>query len=136
MNTRLSTTQKSGLVAGVLALLLGLYAPFDFLPSATQHALGIALFALVFWTTEPVPIELSSLWILLLLPAIGLLSFAQSFAPFASKTIWLIFAGMALSLGLTATGLGDALALWAQNRLSKSPFLLLCQLHLLQFHLL
>ena len=130
MNTRLSTTQKSGLVAGVLALLLGLYAPFDFLPSATQHALGIALFALVFWTTEPVPIELSSLWILLLLPAIGLLSFAQSFAPFASKTIWLIFAGMALSLGLTATGLGDALALWAQNRLSKSPFLLLCQLHL------
>ena len=36
---------------------------------------------------------------------------------------------MALSLGLTATGLSESLASWTQNRLSARPFRLLAQLH-------
>ena len=96
-----------------------------------QNALGIALFALFFWTTEPIPIALSSVGVLVLIPAVGLLSFEQSLAPFVSKTVWLVLAGMALSLGVAKTGLGDALASWLQSRLSQRPFLLLCQLHLI-----
>ena len=120
-----------GLLLGIAALLLGFAAPLTALPSPVQNALGIALFALLFWTTEPIPIALSSVGVLALIPAVGLLSFEQSLAPFASKTVWLVLAGMALSLGVAKTGLGDALASWLQSRLSQRPFLLLCQLHLI-----
>ena len=130
MISDLRPTQIAGLIVGVAALLIGLSAPFDCLSTPIQQVLGLAVFALIFWTIEPVPIELSSLWVLLLLPALGLLDFEQSFEPFATKTIWLIFAGMALSLGLTATGLSESLASWTQNRLSTRPFLLLGQLHI------
>ena len=128
---KLTPKQWVGLLLGITALLLGFAAPLTGLPSPVQNALGIVLFALFFWTTEPVPIALSSVGVLVLIPAVGLLSLEQSLAPFVSKTIWLVLAGMALSLGVAKTGLGDALASWLQPRLSQRPFFLLCQLHLL-----
>ena len=129
--TKLAPKQWVGLLLGIAALLLGFAAPLTALPSPVQNALGIALFALFCWTTEPIPIALSSAGVLVLIPAVGLLSFEQSLAPFASKTVWLVLAGMALSLGVAKTGLGDALASWLQSSLSQRPFFLLCQLHLL-----
>ena len=129
--SQLAPKQWVGLLSGIAALLLGWAAPLTALPSPVQNALGIALFALFFWTTEPIPITLSSAGVLVLLPAVGLLSFEQSLAPLGSQTIWLVLAGMALSLGVAKTGLGDALAAWLQARLSQRPFFLLCQLHLL-----
>ncbi|MYD07760.1 MAG: hypothetical protein F4X07_12480, partial [Acidimicrobiaceae bacterium] len=129
--SQLAPKQWVGLLLGTIALLLGFAAPLTVLPSSVQNALGIALFALFFWTTEPVPIALSSVGVLALIPAVGLLSFEQSLAPFVSKTVWLVLAGMALSLGVAKTGLGDALASWLQSSLSQRPFFLLCQLHLI-----
>jgi anion transporter len=122
----LSAKQVSGALVGGLFLLLAVLAPFP-----AHKALCLALFAVVFWTTEPVPLELSSLLVLLLLPALGLLSFEEGFAPFAGKTIWLIFAGMALSLGIAETGLGDRLAERALRYLGSRPFGLLLYLHLI-----
>ena len=138
MSRRLSLTRPQfapkqwvGLLLGTAALLLGWAAPWAALPGPVQNALGIALFALFFWTTEPIPIGLSSAGVLVLLPAVGLLSFEQSLAPFASQTVGLVLAGMALSLGVTKAGLGHALAAWLESRLSQRPFFLLCQLHLI-----
>ena len=129
--SRLASKQWVGLLLGSAALLLGFAAPLPALPIPVQNALGIVLFALFFWTTEPIPIALSSVGVLVLIPAVGLLSLEQSLAPFVSKTVWLVLAGMALSLGVAKTGLGDALASWLQSRLSQRPFFLLCQLHLI-----
>lgn len=127
----LTSQQWLGSLLGIAALLLGLVAPVAALPSPVQNALGIALFALFFWTAQPIPIVLSSAAVLVLIPAVGLLSFEQTLAPLASKTVWLVLAGLALSLGVGKTGLGDALASWLESRLSQRPFFLLCQLHLL-----
>lgn len=115
---------------GILFLLLGLLAPFAIDP-AIQRALGLTFFALIFWSTEPIPIELSSFLLLLLLPLCNLISFEQSFAPFAGKTIWLIFAGMVISLSITETALGDKLAQFSLRYLGRTPFRLLFNLHLL-----
>ena len=136
MFRRLSLTKPApkqwvGLLFGTTALFLGFAAPLAALPSPVQNALGIALFALFFWTTEPIPIALSSAGVLVLIPVVGLLSFEQSLAPLVSKTVWLVLAGMALSLGVAKTGIGDALASWLQSHLSQRPFFLLCQLHLI-----
>lgn len=97
-------------LAAVAALGIGLLAPFEMVSEPEQRALGITLFALILWTAQTVPIELSSLAVLLLLPATGLLDFAGTFAPFAGPTVWLVFSGMVLSLLLSATGLGRHLA--------------------------
>ena len=55
-----------------------------------QRALGVAAFALVSWSAQPIPIEISSLAVLLLLPAFKLLDFSATFAPFSQPTIWLV----------------------------------------------
>ncbi len=119
----MSRRQKAGALLSLAALGLGL--------SLDSPALGLILFALFSWTTEPVPVELSAFLVLLLLPACGLLSFQESFAPFSGSTVWLIFAGMVLGLVLTATGLGDHLAGFGLRRLGRSPARLLFHLHLL-----
>jgi di/tricarboxylate transporter len=71
-----------GAAVGLLCLVVGFAAPFDGLAADAQHALGLALFAVVFWTARPVPVEYSALLVLLLLPGLGLLSFQETFSPF------------------------------------------------------
>jgi len=71
------------------------------------------------------------MFLLLLFPLSGLLTFEQSFAPFAGKAIWLIFSGMVISHALSETGLGKLTADYILPLLSRSPFLLTLQLHLL-----
>lgn len=94
----------------VACVAIGCWGPLPGLSGAEQQALGITLFALIMWTAQPVSVEVSSFAVLLLLPATGLLTFTEAFAPFAEATIWLVFAGMVLSLLLTETGLGTRLA--------------------------
>ena len=126
----MTSKQRIGAILGLTALVFAFSSPLDSLPPDAQCALGLAVFALIFWTTEPLPLELSSLILLLLFPATGLLPFAESFAPFSGKTIWLIFAGMVLSLGITETGLGERLAAFSLRYLGRTPFSLLFHLHL------
>ena len=113
--------------AGALLGLAGLTAGWAW----GAPALGLAFFAICWWTAEPVPVDYSSLLILLLIPTFGLLTVQQAFAPFAGSAVWLIFAGMVLSLGITATGLEARLAGLGLRHLGRSPGLLLLQLHLL-----
>ena len=110
----------------------GWLAPMPGVSAAEQRALGVTFFALIMWIARPVSVEVSSFAVLLLLPATGLLSFAESFAPFAGPTIWLVFAGMVLSLLLTETGLGERLADTALPWFARGGGLrLLVGLHLL-----
>ncbi len=119
----LPARQRAGALAGLLGLVGGW--------AAGMPAFGLAVLAICWWTTEPVPVEYSALLILVLIPASGLLSVQQAFAPFAGSAVWLIFAGMVLSLGITATGLEARLAGLALRHLGRSPAILLLQLHLL-----
>ncbi|MEE2659123.1 MAG: SLC13 family permease [Candidatus Latescibacterota bacterium] len=118
--------------AAVAILTAGLIAPLAVFDEEAQRALGLTLFAVVMWTARPVPVELSSLVVLLLLPATGLLDFAATFDPFARPTIWLVFSGMVLSLMLSETGLGHRLASVAQPVLTGGgPLRLFVGLHLI-----
>ncbi len=121
--------QRAGLCIGLIGLLLGIASPLTNVSPTIQTALGMAVFALAFWTFEPVPIEYSSLLLLLAFPLSGLLSFEQSFAPFAGKTVWLIFAGMALSMALSETGIGELVASALKQYISHRPAVLIVQLH-------
>ena len=121
-----------GCLAATLILIVGLAAPFDDFGALSQKAAGIALFAVVMWTIQPVSVEFSSLIILILLPLSGQLTFQETFAPFAGSTVWLVFAGMVLSRAVETTALGDHLAARAfASSTPLSPFRLLLGAHLL-----
>ena len=102
----------------IICVVVGWWAPLPGLPQLQQLALGVTLFSLIMWTSQAVSVEASSFAVLLLLPACGLLDFSATFAPFAEPTIWLVFAGMVLSLMLSETGLGVRLAQMALPWLS------------------
>ena len=121
-------------VCSLLALTLlgvGFAAPFDLISPAAQQALGVTVCAVVLWTARPIPIELTSLLLLLLIPLAGLLSFKETFQPFANPTVWLVFAGLVLSLAFCSSGLDRALAARAGRVLGGGRLRLLISLHVL-----
>ncbi|MFC1525359.1 SLC13 family permease [Candidatus Latescibacterota bacterium] len=122
---------RGAAIAALLCLAVGLVAPFSGVPAAGQRALGIALFAIICWTAQPVPLELSSLVALLLLPAAGLLTLRQSLDAFAGPTVWLVFAGMVLSHAVSRAQLGRAAVARLMRHLTGGRFRLLASLHLL-----
>ena len=104
------------LLAIILPLTILLY-PAE-VGTTARLALALSLFTVVLWTFEPVPIEYSSLLLLLLLPLSGVLPFETAFAAFSGKALWLVFAGMGLSLCITDTPLGDRMARTVLKRIT------------------
>ncbi|MDA0709796.1 MAG: SLC13 family permease [bacterium] len=124
----MTPSQKTGLFLG-LTLPFGLFL----LPGIDLHAqiaLSIAAFAIVFWTFEPVPIPYTAIVMLTLYPLLNVLPFEDTFHAFSGKAIWLVFSGMALSLGITETPLGLRLSHLILDRV-RSYQQLLFGLHLL-----
>ncbi len=116
------------LITGSL-LFAGVLSPVAGLDPLAQRAVCLAVFAAVVWTTQPVAIEYSSLAILLLFPALDLLTFQESFKPFARQTIWLVFAGMSLSVALTRSGLGERMAALILRHTGPDPLRIIVALH-------
>jgi di/tricarboxylate transporter len=66
--------------------------------------LGVVVTALVLFWTEWVPIEITSILVVFLLAVTGVLSPADAFAGLANDTVVFIFALLAMTQGLVATG--------------------------------
>ena len=111
------------LLAFALPLIILLY-PAD-VGLTARLAIALSVFTVVLWTFEPVPIEYSSLLLLLLLPLFGVLPFETAFGAFSGKALWLVFAGMGLSLCITETPLGDRMGRMVLERVTTYPRLIL-----------
>ena len=121
--------QTVGLVLATLGVSAALLLPLD-LDLPARLALGITLFTVFFWTFEPVPVEYTSLLVLLLFPLLEVIPFPRAFAAFSEKAIWLVFSGLVLSLGLKETALSERVGRWVIARTGNYTRLLL-GLHLL-----
>ena len=127
--SNMSTKQRIGLLLGIFVPLVILLFPGTMAFQA-RLALAIAVFTVLFWTLEPVPIEYTSILMVLLLPLFGILPFEKTFSAFSGKTVWLVFSGMALSLGITETPLGARLARFVLTSVGSYTRLIL-SLHVL-----
>lgn len=80
--------------------------------------LGIVLVALVLFWTEWVPVEVTSLTVVLLLALTGALAPAEAFSGFSNESVIFIFSLLAMTQGLAATGvvqvLGERLAVFGR----------------------
>ena len=105
-----SPRSRAALLAGpaLFALLLAIPAPGGFSPAAWQVA-ALTLWMGTWWLTEALPLPVTALLPLLVLPALGVAGLEPVSAQFAHPVMWLFFGGFALGLAIEKHGLHQRL---------------------------
>ncbi|HWI63386.1 MAG TPA: DASS family sodium-coupled anion symporter [Symbiobacteriaceae bacterium] len=89
---------------------------------AGQRSLAVFVSALVLWVTSPIPIYLSSMIAILLLPLVGAVkSQSDAFGMLGNDVIWLMVSAFVLSSAIVKSNLGRRLALWMITKFGKTP---------------
>ncbi|MBM3200061.1 SLC13/DASS family transporter [Candidatus Woesearchaeota archaeon] len=114
---------KKVIIKLALAIVLGLVVYlYDFgLPANAQTVLTIAVFAMVLWLTEVVPLHVTSLIVALLLVVFAKLPEKDVFAPFFDPVIVLLLGGFVLAVALQKHGLDKKLAYGFLERIGSAP---------------
>lgn len=112
-----SPREKIGLVLGpaVFLLLILIPAPEGMAVAAWRTAAAALLMA-VLWITEAVPIPVTALLPLILLPLMGVQNVTAAAQPYANPVIFLFMGGFMIALALEGCGLHRRLALGIVSR--------------------
>jgi sodium-dependent dicarboxylate transporter 2/3/5 len=119
---------KGGLALTMALLFFGIIIQ---LPSpvglslAGQRCLAIFSFCLISWLTNILPLAVTSLMALGLLPLLGVMESKEVFALFGNEAVFFILGTFILAVALMKTGLNSRLALWLLNRFLTTPARLL-----------
>ncbi|GAB5415112.1 MAG: SLC13 family permease [Congregibacter sp.] len=111
------------LVLGPLIALASAFAAWNSgQPADTTIVVGVALLCIVWWIFEPVPIPVTSLLPLAILPLTGVLTPAQVGEAYGSPLILLLLGGFLLSQAMESTGAHRRIALGMINLFgARSP---------------
>ncbi|GEO83250.1 MULTISPECIES: SLC13 family permease [Alphaproteobacteria] len=111
-----------GLLAGVAVLLATLLiAPPAGLTTQGWHTLGLALLMAIWWSTEPIPIGITAILPLILLPLIGEGEINAAASPYANPLVFLFLGGFLLSAGVKRWGLHRRLAYSVVHAIGTEP---------------
>lgn len=111
-----------GLCVGMALLLLTLLLPApQGLSLMAWHVLGMALLMAVWWSTEALPIPVTSLLPILLVPALGAGSIKSAAAPYADPVIFLFLGGFMLGLSMQRWNLHRRMALLILRAVGAQP---------------
>jgi sodium-dependent dicarboxylate transporter 2/3/5 len=90
-----------------------------------QRALAVFVLVLTFWVSHVLPLSVTSLLGIALLPLLNVMSIEYTFSLFGSKAIFFILGALILASGLYQTGLGSRLAFKIISFSGSSPLKLL-----------
>ncbi|SIR46492.1 SLC13 family permease [Halanaerobium kushneri] len=111
---------------GVIFFLILLVMPtMAGLNPAGQRALAVFVLVLTLWVSHVLPLSVTSLLGIALLPLLNVMSIEYTFSLFGSKAIFFILGALILASGLYQTGLGSRLAFKIISFSGKSPLKLL-----------
>lgn len=110
-------------IAAIAAFFIILFLP---LPEAVtpeaQKSMALFAFALIMWIARPIPIYLTSIILILLLPLIGAVEDQEIvFGALGFDIIWLMVAAFVLTSAMSATNLGKRIALYLTTKFAKTP---------------
>lgn len=106
------STKKIGFVGGPLLFALSLFLiDSNFISSGANKVLGLAIWIIVWWITEAVPISITAFLPLVLFPFMGVMKMSEAAAPYANPIVFLFMGGFLIALALEKHRLHERIAL-------------------------
>ncbi|MDT8363182.1 MAG: DASS family sodium-coupled anion symporter [Nitrosomonas sp.] len=119
-------TSTIGWLAGPALLLLTILLPApEGMSVLAWRTAGIAMLLAIWWTTEVLPIPVTALLPIVLFPASGIMTTAQSCVPYATPIIFLLLGGFLIAMGLEKWNLHRRLALNLLIHTGSNPAIVL-----------
>ena len=110
------------LILAVLVILFILFSPTpEGLTRQGQSALAILAMCFILWTTAAIPLSVTSLVAIALLPLLGVMGEGEAFSLFGNRAVFFILGAFILAGGMMASGLSSRMALIFLGRFEKSP---------------
>ncbi|GIO06802.1 DASS family sodium-coupled anion symporter [Brevibacillus reuszeri] len=127
--------KKWGIPIAIILMLLLLFMPTpEGMEPAAQKSIAIFTGALVLWITTPIPIYLTSIIAILLLPLIGAVEDQEVvFGTLGFDVIWLMVSAFILTSAMIKSNLGRRFALWMVTKFGKTPKMTLLVLIAINF---
>ena len=116
------TVRFAGLFLGPLAAVVMLLLPApEGLPAAGWHTAAIAVWMAVWWASEAIPLAVTALLPIALLPLLGVSDVGAATAPYANPLIFLFLGGFLIALAMQRWNLHRRIALLVLARAGAHP---------------
>ena len=113
---------------GILFLVMGVaggialqFSPPAGLTVEGYRALIVFGICVVFWVFQVLPLAITSILAVVLLPLFGILETSEAYALFGNKAVFFIIGALILATGLVTTGLSKRAALWVLDKSNGEP---------------
>lgn len=111
-----------GLVLGVLLFFfISVSSPCFGMPAEAWKCLAIVMLMVTWWASEAVPLPVTALLPMVLIPLFGLGTVKSATAPYSNPTIFLFFGGFLLGLAMEKWNLHKRIALNILARVGSNP---------------
>lgn len=103
----------------------------DGLAPEGQRAIGVFLVCLVLWVTNMLPLAITGIFAIVLVPLMGVLPHRETLGLFGNEAVFFILGAFILAGAVMQSGLGNRVALTMIDRFGSSPRRLLISIFLL-----
>ena len=111
-----------GLLAGIAAFIIVMLLPLEsVMPHAAKLTAAVTVMMIIFWITQPIPIEATALIPLVAFPLLGVLSVTGAATPYADNVIFLFMGGFMLAMAMQRWNLHKRMALKIISVTGTSP---------------
>ena len=115
-----------GLLAGIAAFLIVFLLPLEsVMPHTAKVTAAVTVMMIIFWITQPIPIEATALIPLVAFPLLGVLTVSGAAVPYADNVIFLFMGGFMIAMAMQRWNLHKRIALKIISLTGTSPMRLI-----------
>jgi sodium-dependent dicarboxylate transporter 2/3/5 len=105
----------------ILCMFIVWLPPFEGLTRPGQNAMAVFVLCVTLWVTALIPISITGLLAIVLLPAFGVVSSREAFSYFGNSSVFFILGLFIMAAALLKTGLSSRIALLMLTRFDRKP---------------
>ena len=103
----------------------------DGLSAAGRNAIAVFILCLILWVSNVIPLAITSLFAIVLVPFLGILSTKDTYSIFGNEAVFFILGAFILAGAVMHSGLSNRIALAIMNRFGATPKRLLLSIFFL-----